>query len=124
VLSTDGWGISTKAKQKAVAWEMLKELASGKTQLEAAELNTAIPARRTVATSPEFLAQPPHAALFYQSLSYATPIQAPANYGEVERILMQHLGQVMFDQAKPEVALKEADQELTAAMKQQAAEGR
>ncbi len=31
---------------------------------------------------------------------------------------MQHLGQVMFDEIKPEEALKEADRELTTAMKQ------
>jgi len=75
-----------------------------------------------VAETPEFLAQPEHAALFYQSLSYAAPVQAPANYAEVERILMRHLGQVMADEVKPEDALKAADQELTAAMKQQEAE--
>ncbi len=37
VFITDGWGISTKAKQKAVAWEMVKELASGKTELQTAD---------------------------------------------------------------------------------------
>jgi hypothetical protein len=35
---------------------------------------------------------------------------------------MRHLGQVMADEVKPEDALKAADQELTAAMKQQEAE--
>jgi multiple sugar transport system substrate-binding protein len=75
-----------------------------------------------VAESPEFLAQPEHASLFYKSLNYAAPVQAPANYAEVERILMRHLGQVMADEVKPEDALKAADQELIAAMKQQDAE--
>jgi hypothetical protein len=42
----------------------------------------------------------------------------------VERILMQHLGRVMANEVKPEEALKAAHEELSAAMKQQAAESR
>ena len=122
VFGADGWGISPRTKQKAIAWEMLKELAAAESEKQAAGLGVAIPARRTVAESPEFLAQPEHAALFYQSLSYAAPVQAPANYSEVERILMQHLGQVMANEVTPEAALKAAHEELSAAMKQQAAE--
>jgi multiple sugar transport system substrate-binding protein len=101
----------------------VKELASAESERQAAGSGVAIPARRTVAESPEFLAQPEHAALFYQSLTYATPVQAPANYGEVERILMRYLGQVMADEVKPEDALKAAHEELSAAMKQQVADG-
>ena len=122
VFGAAGYGISSKTKQKALAWELIKELASIESERRAAGLGVAIPARRTVAESPEFLAQPEHASIFYKSLSYAAPVQAPANYGEVERILMRHLGQVMADEVKPEDALKAADQELTAAMKQQEAE--
>jgi multiple sugar transport system substrate-binding protein len=123
VFGADGWGISTKTKQKAIAWEMVKELTSAESQQQAAGLGVAIPARRSVAESKEFLAQPEHAALFYESLRYAAPVQAPANYSEVERILMQHLGQVMADEVKPEEALKAANEELSDAMQQQAAEG-
>jgi multiple sugar transport system substrate-binding protein len=122
VFGAAGYGISSRTKQKALAWELIKELASIESERRAAGLGVAIPARRAVAESPEFLAQPEHAALFYKSLSYAAPVQAPANYGEVERILMRHLGQVMADEVKPEDALKAADQELTSAMKQQEAE--
>jgi multiple sugar transport system substrate-binding protein len=123
VFGADGWGIATKTKQKAIAWELVKELAAVESQQQAAGLGVAIPARRSVAASKEFLAQPPHAALFYESLRYAAPVQAPANYAEVERILMQHLSQVMADEVKPEEALKAANEELSAAMQQQAAEG-
>jgi len=56
--------------------------------------------------------------LFYES-SYAP---APANYTEVERILMRHLSQVMAGEGKPEEALKAANEELSSAM-QQAGEG-
>jgi multiple sugar transport system substrate-binding protein len=122
VFGAAGYGISSRTKQKALAWELIKELASIESEHQAAGLGVAIPARRAVAESPEFLAQPEHAALFYQSLGYAAPVQAPANYGEVERILMRHLGQVMADEVKPEDALKAADQELTSAMKQQETE--
>jgi multiple sugar transport system substrate-binding protein len=122
VFGAAGYGISSRTQQRALAWELIKELASVESERQAAGLGVAIPARRTVAESPEFLAQPEHAALFYKSLSYATPVQAPANYAEVERILMRHLGQVMADEVKPEDALKAADQELSAAMKQEEAE--
>jgi len=123
VFGADGWGISTKTKQKAIGWELIKELTAVESQQQAAGLGVAIPARRSVAESKEFLAQPEHAALFYKSLSYAAPVQAPANYAEVERILMQHLSQVMADEVKPEEALKAANEELSGAMQQQAAEG-
>jgi multiple sugar transport system substrate-binding protein len=119
VFGAAGYGISSRTKQKSLAWELIKELASVESERQAAGLGVAIPARHTVADSPEFLAQPEHASLFYKSLSYAAPVQAPANYAEVERILMRYLGQVMADEVKPEEALKAADQELTAAMKQQ-----
>ncbi|MBV9673948.1 MAG: sugar ABC transporter substrate-binding protein [Verrucomicrobia bacterium] len=122
VFGADGWGISTKTKQKAIALEMLKELVSVESQQQAAGLGVAIPARRSVAESKEFLAQPEHAALFYDSLRSAAPVQAPANYAEVERILMRHLSQVMADEVNPEDALKAANEELSAAMQQEAAE--
>ena len=117
VFGAAGWAISSRTKQKALAWELIKELASTESERQAAGLGVAIPARRAVAESAEFLAQPEHASLFYQSLSYAAPVQAPSNYAEVERILMRHLGQVIANEVKPEDALKAADQELTAAMK-------
>ena len=119
VFGAAAWGISARTKQKALAWELIKELVSEESERHAAGLGVAIPARRTVAQSPEFLAQPQHASLFYQSLTYAAPVQAPTNYAEVERILLRHLGQVMANEVKPEDGLKAADQELTEAMKQQ-----
>jgi len=117
VFGAAGWGISSRTKQKALAWEMIKELASTESERQAAGLGVAIPARRSVAESTDFLAQPEHAGLFYKSLSYAAPVQAPVNYADVERILMRHLGQVMANEVTPEDGLKAADQELTEAMK-------
>jgi hypothetical protein len=67
------------------------------------------------------LAQPQHASLFYQTLSYAAPVQAPANYSVIEQILFKHLGQVLADEVKPEEALQAANEELSAALKQPAA---
>jgi multiple sugar transport system substrate-binding protein len=122
VFGADGWGISPRTKQKAIAWAMLKELAAAEIERQAAGLGVAIPVRRTVAESPEFLAQPEHASLFYQSLSYAAPVQAPADYSEVELTLMQYLGQVMANEVTSAAALKAAHEELSAAMKQQAVE--
>jgi multiple sugar transport system substrate-binding protein len=117
VFGAAGWGISSRTKQKALAWEMIKELATTESERQAAGLGVAIPARSSVAGSADFLAQPEHADLFYKSLDYAAPVQAPVNYADVERILMRHLGQVMANEVTPEDGLKAADQELTEAMK-------
>jgi multiple sugar transport system substrate-binding protein len=117
VFGAAGWGISSRTKQKALASEMIKELAATESERHAAGLGVAIPARSSVAESADFLAQPEHAGLFYKSLSYAAPVQAPVNYADVERILMRHLGQVMANEVTPEEGLKAADQELTEAMK-------
>ena len=117
VFGAAGWGISSRTKQKALAWEMIKELAATESERQAAGLGVAIPARRSVAESADFLAHPEHAGLFYKSLSFAAPVQAPVNYADVERILMRHLGQVMANEVTPEDGLKAADQELTEAMK-------
>ena len=122
VFGAAGWGISSRTKQKALAWELIQELVSEESERQAAGLGVAIPARRTLAESPEFLAHPKHADLFYKSLTHAAPVQAPPNYAEVERILMRHLGQIMADEVTPEDGLKAADQELAEAMKQQEAE--
>jgi multiple sugar transport system substrate-binding protein len=122
VFGAAGWGISSRTKQKALAWELIRELVSEESERQAAGLGVAIPARGTVAGSPEFLAHPKHADLFYKSLTYAAPVQASANYAEVERILMRHLGQVMANEVTPEDGLKAADQELAEAMMQQEAE--
>jgi ABC-type glycerol-3-phosphate transport system substrate-binding protein len=43
-------------------------------------------------------------------------VQAPANYSDVERIFMRHLGTVMANEATPEDALKKAQAELSEAM--------
>ena len=96
---------------------MIKELAATESERQAAGLGVAIPARRSVAESADFLAHPEHAGLFYKSLSYAAPVQAPVNYADVERILMRHLGQVIANEVTPEDGLKAADQELSEAMK-------
>jgi multiple sugar transport system substrate-binding protein len=119
VFGAAGWGISSRTKQKALAWELIKDLVSEESERQAAGLGVAIPARRSVAQSHDFLAQPEHADFFYKSLTYAEPVQAPANYAEVERILMRHLSQIMANEATPGEGLKAADQELTEAMKQQ-----
>jgi multiple sugar transport system substrate-binding protein len=116
VFGVDGWGISPKTKNPELAWELLKELASAESQHQAAGSGVAIPARRSVAESEEFLKQPANAKLFYESLSYAQPVQAPKNYSDVERIFMRHLGTVMANEVTPENALKEAQSELSEAM--------
>lgn len=116
VFGLDGWGISTKTKNPELAWELIKEFAGADSQHQAAGEGVAIPARRSVADTKEFLAHPAHAKLFYESLRYAQPVQAPKNYSDVERIVMRHLGSVMANEVTPENAMKAAHDELSAAM--------
>ena len=76
----------------------------------------AIPARRSVAEGADFLKFPTNSKIFYGSLQDSKPVEAPANFNEVETIFMRYMGDIMSDASTPEDGLKAAHQELSAAM--------
>jgi multiple sugar transport system substrate-binding protein len=80
-------------------------------------IGSANPARRSIAETKAFLSTPAHANLFYGSLAYARPVQAPIKYPDVDTIVMRHLGEVMSGSKTPQDAMQAANSELAAAFK-------
>jgi multiple sugar transport system substrate-binding protein len=116
VFGSGGWGITRQSKNPQLAWELIKDFTSFETDKAIAAVGAAIPARRSAAETPEFLAWPEHARVFYDSLLDAKPVPSPANFAEVENIFMRHMEQIMSNAVTPEQGLEQAHQELTAAM--------
>lgn len=113
VFGADGYGIYQDTENAQVAWELIKELTSQETMMQTVAAGVAIPARRSVAETEEFLAQPEHAELFYESLEYAQPVTAPANFNEMESIFMRYMDQVMTGELTAQEAMQAAHEELS-----------
>ena len=116
VFGVGGWGISKTTPLSDLSWQLIKELTSKQTIQATADVGVAIPARRSVAESEAFLALPPNAKIFYESLNDTKPVASPANFNELETIFMRHMGEVMSGAADPEAAMNAAHEELSAAM--------
>ena len=116
VFGVGGWGLAKETKQKDLGWELIKELTSKTTIQASAAAGVAIPARRSVAESKEFLAFPSNAKIFYESLNDTKPVASPSNFNELETIVMRHMGEIMSGAAEPEAGMNAAHDELAAAM--------
>ena len=112
VFSGAGWGISPHAKNPDVAWELIKEFSSPITQLDKAKAGVNAPVSNEVLHGPVFLAEPKSAHLFYDVIETAQVCANPAEYGDLERIFMRHLDEVMAGSKSPEDAMAEAEDEL------------
>lgn len=121
VFGVGGWGISSETPHSDLAWELIKELTSKETIQATADVGVAIPARRSVAESEAFLALPPNAKIFYESLNDTKPVASPANFNELETIFMRHMGEIMSGAVEPEAGMNAAHEELSAAMAKLAA---
>lgn len=116
VFGVGGWGIAKDTPHQEIAWSLIKELTSKETIQATADVGVAIPARRSVAESEEFLKFPANAKIFYESLNDTKPVASPANFNELETIFMRHMGEVMSGAAEPEAAMNAAHEELSTAM--------
>ena len=67
-----------------------RELTSEETQKEEGEGGGGVPGRKSAAETPAFLAFPPSAALYYQTLPHTMPVPSPANFQEVEKIFIRY----------------------------------
>ena len=111
-----GWGISSESANKELAWELIKELTSTETIQATADAGVAIPARRSVAESESFLEFPPNSEIYYGSLDDSKPVASPANFNELETIIMRHYDEIMSGSATPEEGMLAAHEELAAAL--------
>jgi multiple sugar transport system substrate-binding protein len=112
VFGTAGFGIHPETDNPHLAWEYIKELASVETGQGFVDIGASIPARLSLAETEEFLAKPEHATLFYESLDYAKPVAAPANFNEYEGIFMRHMAEIMSGAVDSEAGLAAAHDEL------------
>jgi multiple sugar transport system substrate-binding protein len=69
-----------------------------------------------VAEGAAFLKLPSNSKIFYGSLKDSKPVEAPANFNEVETIFMRHMGEIMSDAVSPEEGIQAAHKELSEAM--------
>jgi multiple sugar transport system substrate-binding protein len=111
-----GWGIYAKTPNRDMAWELIKELTGKETIQATAAAGVAIPARRSVAYSEEFLKFPANSKIYYDSLKDSRPVPAPANFNEFETIFMRHVGEIFSGTVSPADGLAAAHEELGAAM--------
>ena len=57
-----------------------------------------MPGRKSAAETEAFLAFPPSAALYYQTLPHTKPVPSPANFQEVEKIFIRYYTAMMADE--------------------------
>lgn len=76
--ATGGHGILSGSRHQDAAWEVIKHLSSAEAQLLLAQNGVIIPARRTAATAPEFLAGvPANRMAFIDAMQYGRPDNVP-----------------------------------------------
>jgi multiple sugar transport system substrate-binding protein len=117
VIGFGGYGVSKTSKNQELAKELVGALTSEETQKEEGELGGGVPGRKSAADSPAFLAFPPSAALYYQSLPHTIPVPSPANFQEVEKIFMRNYVAMMADEISIAEGVKRTDRELNESFK-------
>lgn len=116
VYGVSGFGIYSKSKKPDLAWEYIKELAGPTTQNDWVKVGGANPALESAATSAGFTSFPKNAKLFYESIAYAKPVQAPAIFNIVEPALLRELDQVMNGSKSPEQAMASLQKTISDAL--------
>ena len=94
VIGFGGYAIARDTARPDIAKALVVELTSRETQREMGDRGGGVPGRRD-AISPEFLAFPPSADLYYETLPFTIPVPSPANFQEVEKIFIRHYGAMM-----------------------------
>lgn len=112
VMGVGALAVMRDSKNKEMALEVIKALVDPVTAQASADMGVAIPALRSVANSPSFLAMPKNAGIFYGCLDDAVSVAAPANFGEVEAIFTRHVDEFLADQKTVEQAMADAHKEL------------
>lgn len=114
VIGFGGYAVARTSKQADLAKALILELTSEETQKEEGEKGGGVPGRRSAAQTPEFLAFPPSAALYYQTLPQTKAVPSPANFQEVEKIFIRHYIAMMAGEVSIADGVKRADAELNA----------
>lgn len=114
VIGFGGYAVSTKSEHPALAKALVGELTSFETQKEEGEGGGGVPGRKSAAETEAFLAFPPSAYLYYQTLPHTKPVPSPANFQEVEKIFIRYYQAMMADEMTIEEGVKRCHEELEA----------
>jgi multiple sugar transport system substrate-binding protein len=112
VIGFGGYAISKATEQPDLAKALVLELTSKETQTEEGEKGGGVPGRKSAAETPGFLAFPPSANLYYQTLPHTKAVPSPANFQEVEKIFIRYYTAMMADEMSIADGCKQADAEL------------
>lgn len=119
VLGFGAYGISSQTEHPDLAFALLEELVSAETQMAIADAGAGVPGDEA-AISEAFLAYPPSADLYYQTLAYANPVPSPANFQELEQIFIRHYRAIMSGESSIEDGLAQAHEELNSSFERTA----
>lgn len=110
----DAWPIMKASKNKEDAWTFLKFLISKDAATFFATLGgTIVPARRSVAASPDFLDNAPaHSERLSEAVSYATPIPSPDRGAESQQAIEEAWLKVLSGNGEPQDTLAAANEKL------------
>lgn len=111
VFGAAGFAMYSGSKNKDLAWELLKELASQDTQKMWAAGGSSNPTTTTAQKSPEFTAGKPHADLFYNQIDHAKPVAAPAYFAALDAAFQKAMTSV-YAGSDVSAALKEANDQV------------
>jgi multiple sugar transport system substrate-binding protein len=114
VIGFGGYAVSKASKNPELAKALITELTSAETQKEEGEGGGGVPGRKSAAETPGFLAFPPAAALYYQTLPHTKAVPSPANFQEVEKIFIRYYTAMMAGEVPIAEGVKQADAELNA----------
>lgn len=105
-------GISKGAQNMEAVQAMVAELTGPELEADVARSGSSVPGSKAAAELPEFLAFPPSAPLYYQTLDYAKAVPSPANFQEVEKIFIRSYTAMMAGEVSIADGCKQADAEL------------
>jgi multiple sugar transport system substrate-binding protein len=117
VIGFGGYGVSKTSKNQDLAKELVGELTSFETQKEEGEGGGGVPGRKSAAETPGFLAYPPSASLYYQTLPHTLPVPSPANFQEIEKIFIRNYTAMMAGEVSIADGVKRADHEINESFK-------
>ncbi len=112
----DNFPIFSTSENVEAAWAFVKYMT--RSDVQAQMVGTAdkpvgnIPARRSLATSPD-MASIPNYSVFYASLDNAMSVPAPPSFNKVESVWLRYVSQMTANEVPVQDALDQAQAELT-----------
>lgn len=111
VIGFGAYAIAAGTPHPDLAKALVLELTSEQTQRETGDRGGGVPGRKS-AISEEFLAFPPSAHLYYETLPFAIAVPSPANFQEVEAIFIRHYRAMMSGEESITEGTAAADAEI------------